>query len=133
MSNATLAQGNQVLNLILQSRVSSSKLQDIMESGLLSDLLNSHIFALKCLDREAFQVMLGFPPWGQVGLHSPEIYKECEFKEEGCTNDRINHYATGGTTKKEGVPIKERHCCNNKACQDKAMQVARKDAGQTVG
>jgi hypothetical protein len=41
MKDATLAQGNQVLNLILQKRVSAEKIQRLVESGFLSDLLDA--------------------------------------------------------------------------------------------
>ena len=40
MKKATLAQGNQVLSLILQKNLSSERLQRLLASGLLSDLLD---------------------------------------------------------------------------------------------
>ena len=43
MNDATLAQGNGILTLILQKRTSDKKLQDIAKSGILADLLDSNI------------------------------------------------------------------------------------------
>jgi len=43
MKDATLAQGNEVLNLILKKRVPASQIQALLESGLLSDILEANI------------------------------------------------------------------------------------------
>ena len=56
MKDATLKQGNQVLTLILQKDLPSEKLQALIESGLLSDLLDANIGTV---DREKFQEVLG--------------------------------------------------------------------------
>lgn len=53
---ATLRQGNQVLNLILQLGVDSRSLQEAMESGLLSDLLQADCATI---DRARFREVLG--------------------------------------------------------------------------
>ena len=52
---ATLRQGNQVLNLILQADVSSEQLQQLIERGLLADLLSAN---LSQVERSAFQGFL---------------------------------------------------------------------------
>jgi len=62
MDEVTLAQGNQVLNLILQKKVPSRQLQDLLESGLLSDLLDAHIDEVDELDRDDFRRMLDLKP-----------------------------------------------------------------------
>ena len=57
MKTATLAQGNQVLNLILQKKMPAEHLQKILESGLLSDLLDGNIDEV---NRAEFRRVLGF-------------------------------------------------------------------------
>lgn len=54
MKDATLAQGNQVLNLILQKKVSSEVVQQLLESGLLSDLLETDLTKLERKDFRRF-------------------------------------------------------------------------------
>ena len=56
MSEVTLGQGNQVLNLILQHNVSSKQAQELLASGLLSDLLQ--VKNAGSIDRTAFQNFL---------------------------------------------------------------------------
>ena len=56
MKNVTLAQGNQVLNLILQKDVPCEQLQELLASGLLSDLLDANI---QQVDRVKFREVLG--------------------------------------------------------------------------
>lgn len=56
MKEATLAQGNQVLNLILQKKASSEKIQKLIASGLLSDLLDAD---LDRVERLGFRKILG--------------------------------------------------------------------------
>ncbi|OGY62464.1 MAG: hypothetical protein A2745_03270 [Candidatus Harrisonbacteria bacterium RIFCSPHIGHO2_01_FULL_44_13] len=56
MKDATLAQGNQVLNLILQKQVPAEHLQDLLESGLLSDLLCANLQEIK---RDDFRRVCG--------------------------------------------------------------------------
>ncbi|MBI2024966.1 MAG: hypothetical protein HYT03_02695 [Candidatus Harrisonbacteria bacterium] len=56
MKDATLAQGNQVLNLILQKQTPAKQLQDLLESGLLSDLLCAN---LQGVNREEFRRVCG--------------------------------------------------------------------------
>ena len=56
MKNITLAQGNQVLNLILQKDVPCEQLQELLASGLLSDLLDANI---QQVDRKKFREVLG--------------------------------------------------------------------------
>jgi len=56
MKDATLAQGNQVLNLILQKGVPASQLQALIESGLLSDLLDANV---ENVDRKKFREVIG--------------------------------------------------------------------------
>lgn len=59
MKDATLAQGNQVLSLILQKKKSAKKIQDLLASGLLSDLLDADPRLVK---RREFQRFLSLPP-----------------------------------------------------------------------
>ncbi len=42
MSDTTLSQGNEILNLILKKRVPASQIQALLESGLLSDILDAN-------------------------------------------------------------------------------------------
>ena len=57
MNDATLAQGNQVLNLILQQNVPVERLQNLLASGLLSDLLKAE--SPEEIDRWEFQQLIG--------------------------------------------------------------------------
>ena len=63
MKDATLAQGNQVVNLILQKRVPAEKLQAIIESGLLSVLLDANIGKI---NRDEFRQICGLKPLMQA-------------------------------------------------------------------
>ncbi|GEM_PF-1661011 len=56
MKNVTLAQGNQVLNLILQKDVPREQLQELLASGLLADLLDANV---QQVDRVKFREVLG--------------------------------------------------------------------------
>ena len=56
MKNVTLAQGNQVLNLILQKDVPREQIQDLLASGLLADLLDANV---QQVDRKKFREVLG--------------------------------------------------------------------------
>ena len=60
MKDATLAQGNQMLNLILQKQTPSEQLQRLMGSGLFSDLLEANLE--NGIDRNAFRVLIGLKP-----------------------------------------------------------------------
>ncbi len=60
MKDATLAQGNQVTNLILQKQTPSEQLQKLLESGLLSDLLDANLEG--GIDRNAFRRLIGLIP-----------------------------------------------------------------------
>jgi hypothetical protein len=60
MKNATLAQGNQMLNLILQKQTSSEQLQELLKSGLFSDLLEANFE--NYIDRDAFRRLVGLKP-----------------------------------------------------------------------
>ncbi|OGN14800.1 MAG: hypothetical protein A3J47_00270 [Candidatus Yanofskybacteria bacterium RIFCSPHIGHO2_02_FULL_43_22] len=53
---ATLAQGNQVLNLVLQSKIPSEQLQDVLDSGVLSDVLHANV---ALVDRDKLREVLG--------------------------------------------------------------------------
>jgi len=59
MKDATLAQGNQVLNLILQKKVTANQLQELLGSGLLTDLLITNV---NSINRREFQRFLGLSP-----------------------------------------------------------------------
>lgn len=59
MTNATLAQGNGVLNLILQKRTSDQSLQGIIESGVLADVFSADF---ESINRNALQSALGIAP-----------------------------------------------------------------------
>ena len=56
---ATLAQGNQIINLILQHDVDTRLLQKLLESGLLPDLLQGSVDQV---DRAQFRELLGLEP-----------------------------------------------------------------------
>jgi len=56
MKDATLAQGNQVLTLILQKKIDLDQLQAVISSGLFSDLLEANVEAV---DRERFREVIG--------------------------------------------------------------------------
>lgn len=58
METTTLAQGNQVLNLILQKKVTSGKFQALMESGLLSDLFDLDIERIFSINREELRIFM---------------------------------------------------------------------------
>lgn len=62
MKNATLAQGNQVINLILQKEMPASQLQALIESGLLSDILDANV---EHVDREKFREVIGLKKPGE--------------------------------------------------------------------
>ena len=70
----TLAQGNQVLNLILQHHTPTSHMQRLLASGLLSDLLDSNVDAV---DRNHFREVLGLRP-----------LKEKQYRKDGNALDR---------------------------------------------
>ncbi|TRZ77316.1 hypothetical protein D4R87_02985 [bacterium] len=57
MKKATLAQGNQILNLILQKEIPVEQLQKIIESGLLTDLLNADLS--NPINRGLFRKVIG--------------------------------------------------------------------------
>ncbi len=59
MSTATLAQGNQIAELILQQRKTEQGLQEIIESGLFTDVLKSNP---KQVDRDKVKAALGLFP-----------------------------------------------------------------------
>ncbi len=56
MKDATLAQGNQVLNLILQKQTPASQLQALIESGFLSDILDANV---ESVDRKKLRIAIG--------------------------------------------------------------------------
>ncbi|MFC1633135.1 hypothetical protein ACFL1U_03300 [Patescibacteria group bacterium] len=56
MKKATLAQGNEIINLILQKEVSSAKVQSLLETGIFSDLLD--VEDLRKVDRYALRQLL---------------------------------------------------------------------------
>lgn len=60
MKTATLAQGNQVMNLILQKQVPAQQLQQLLESGLISDLLDANVARV---DRAEFRELIGLTPY----------------------------------------------------------------------
>lgn len=59
MKVATLAQGNQVLSLILQKKMPAEQLQELIESGFLSDLLDANI---EEVNRQEFRATVGLKP-----------------------------------------------------------------------
>ncbi|MBI4132762.1 MAG: hypothetical protein HY473_01510 [Candidatus Sungbacteria bacterium] len=59
MRRATLAQGNQVQNLILQSGVPTDQLQKLLESGFISDILDANVDEV---DRNQLRKVLGLKP-----------------------------------------------------------------------
>ena len=61
MKDATLAQGNQVLNLILQKRTPSKQLQKLLASGLLSDILDANLE--NGVNRNTFRSVIGLKPF----------------------------------------------------------------------
>jgi len=60
---ATLRQGNQISNLILQLGIDTRALQKLLESGLLSDLLQGNI---ELLDRTQFRELIGLKPLSEI-------------------------------------------------------------------
>jgi hypothetical protein len=60
MKDATLAQGFQVINLILEKNAKVSQLHQLLTSGLLSDLLDARL--TKRTNRDEFRRILGLPP-----------------------------------------------------------------------
>lgn len=56
MNFASLAQGGQVLRLIHEQETTVEQLQDLIESGLLSDLLKADV---KKVNRDDFRKLLG--------------------------------------------------------------------------
>ncbi len=55
--SATLGQGNQLINLILQKKVQVDQLQKIIDSGLFADLLDAQ--NIEKVDRNVFRKLLG--------------------------------------------------------------------------
>jgi len=62
MNNATLAQGNQILNLILQKKKTSDELQQLL-GGVLSDVLDAN---LSLVNRRELRRFLCIPPIAEV-------------------------------------------------------------------
>lgn len=62
MEKATLAQGNQILNLILQKKIPSEQVQRVLESGLLSDILDANLEFFDELRRDDIRRILGLCP-----------------------------------------------------------------------
>ncbi|MEE8131502.1 MAG: hypothetical protein V3T98_00400 [Candidatus Paceibacterota bacterium] len=60
MKDVTLAQGNQVLNLILQKKIPTEQLQKLLASGLVSDLLDANLE--NGVDRNVFRRLIGLMP-----------------------------------------------------------------------
>ena len=58
MKYATLAQGSQVANLIVQKKVSAERLQALLETGLLADLLDIDASEV---NRNSLRMALGLP------------------------------------------------------------------------
>ena len=77
----TLAQGNQVLNLILQQQTPREQLQELLASGLLSDLLNAN---LDNVDRNHFRKILGLR---QI-FPDPKVEKNLRQQEKENPLDR---------------------------------------------
>lgn len=108
MKDATLAQGNQVLNLILQKETPASQLQALIESGLLSDVLDANVEAV---DRKKFRAVIGLEePEKEVLTHrfviknlspSEELVEEVVEMELGDV-DILNWYVED-TTHYEGL------------------------------
>ena len=59
MKDTTLAQGNGILNLILQKAVPAEQLQSLIESGILSDILDANVAEI---DRKKLRKFLGLKP-----------------------------------------------------------------------
>ncbi len=55
MKLATLPQGLKILEMVLEKRISPERLQNLLESGLLSDLLDGNVDGV---DRDAFRHLL---------------------------------------------------------------------------
>ncbi len=76
MKDATLAQGNQVLNLILQKQTPAEQLQTLIQSGLLSDLLDANV---EEVNRDKFREV--------IGLRGPKVLKYQFVLEGGSPTD----------------------------------------------
>lgn len=100
MKDATLAQGNQVLNLILQKKKSAEELQELFTSGLLSDLLDADPKSVK---RREFQRFLRLP-------HFVQVYEvttiDSEIVEKIVREDGA--YKSGGSACPEGITLPQR-------------------------
>ena len=83
MKDATLAQGYQVLNLILQKRLPAEQLQAIIESGLLSVLLDANIGKI---NREEFRRVCGFKPF------MPTFSITCDDSRKTSELIKLGHY-----------------------------------------
>ena len=92
MKEVTLAQGNQVLNLILQKKVPSQQLQRLLGSGLLSDLLDAHIDEVDELDRDDFRHTLGLNPLSVWRRYDDDSYDGISIGQ------RVRHLPTGEET-----------------------------------
>ena len=123
--DATLAQGNQVINLILQKRVSDSQLQELFESGLLADLLGAY---LEGVDRNAVRIALGYKAWGVVYIEErprfgrPEgqdyrVNNMCTSKTDACFTLADFQAVVTTTDGKETIRVR---CCRSARCIDTA-------------
>lgn len=70
---ATLRQGNQIMNLILQKKLSVSDLQFLQESGILTDLFGISVAGLRALEPYWQQVRLAEIALALGAIPKPEI------------------------------------------------------------
>jgi len=106
MKDATLAQGNQLMNLILQKKMSAQRFQELFASGFFSDLLNVD---LKLVNRRELQRFLCLPPLVQtyeVTTVSIDVIRKM-VKEDGV-------YKAGGSAVPEILVIPQRFLVGEK-------------------
>jgi hypothetical protein len=91
MKDATLAQGNGVLTLILQKQTCAEQLQDLLTSGVLADVLDANVAVVNRIELRKVLglkqvVLVYFDPDGWAG-GSAGCYRAC------LRDDRTAHAA----------------------------------------
>lgn len=89
-TTATLAQGNAVLNLILQHKLTEKQFQDLWESGLLTDILKTDV---KSVDRQRVKETLhlsGYSVRVNYNLKPRQVWKKMEVDTGFSSRDPSN-------------------------------------------
>ena len=126
MSKATLPQARKLLELIAINHVSEKQLQQLFESGLLTDLIVANVSKV---DRATFIRVLGGPVYCDFQFRElDESYHEnCLMKKNGCKHAATQEahcsypqYPSGGSI---AIP-----CCTNSKCKNAAQETAQGNA-----